>query len=121
LSISKDQAKINDFVRRYVDRSQVIHWNTIKLKGTSKTHQDMVYNVCWWLYKNGITFSTEVKFRTGYTPDIVCPTYVKPLIEIRYSESDERTAEKYERIPAELIDQIIYVDANKPFTEKMIQ
>lgn len=80
----------------------------------------MVNEVCWWLYTNNIPFATEVVFKSGYNPDIICPTHVRPIIEIRHSERDKQTLEKFNRIPDDLADQIIYVDTNKEFEEKMI-
>ena len=116
-----DQKKINDFVRQHVDKGQVIHWNSLKFTGTSKEHQDMVYNICWYLYQHDIPFATEVSFKSKYNPDIICPTWIKPIIEVRHSENDKRTLEKFVRIPNELSNQIIYVDSTKAFVDWMIQ
>ena len=80
----------------------------------------MIYEICWWLYKNNIPYSTNAEFKFRYRPDILCPTHVKPIIEVRYSETKKQTIEKFSRIPEELINDIIYVDANQEFQEKLI-
>lgn len=117
----KKQAKRrNDFAREYFDPMRVTHWNRIKPTGTSYEHYMMVSKVCWWLYKNGIDFCTEAKFKTGYEPDIVCPNHIRPIIEVRFSETDKETMSKFVRIPDELQNQIIYVDADKEFEEELI-
>lgn len=81
----------------------------------------MVYEICWWLYKNGIPFVTEPILKSGYNPDIMTPIGMpKKVIEVRCSETDKLTKAKEVRIPDELIDEIIYVDAGQKFTEKLI-
>lgn len=114
------EMKSSEFMREYADPSFRVSWNTIKLSGTSKEHQDMVYNICWYLYKNNIPFATEVRFSSGYRPDIVCPTHIKPIIEVRHSEEDKQTNEKFQRIPEVLHNKIIYVEAEEAFYEDLI-
>ena len=80
----------------------------------------MVYEICWWLYQNNIPFATETTFKSGYNPDIICPSHIKPIIEIRWSETEKKTLEKFSRIPEELHKQIIYVEAGQEFNELMI-
>lgn len=116
----KDLVKVSYFTRKYSDPSFPVRWGTVNFSGTSKEHQDMVYEICWWLHKNDIPFATEVRFESGYRPDIICPTHIKPIIEVRHSEEDKQTMSKFARIPEELQQQIIYVEAGQPFNEKLI-
>ena len=116
----KVQEAVNDFGRAYFTHKRVIHWNTVKFTGTDRKHQDMIYEICYWLYEQGIPFATEAEFTTGYRPDIVCPTHIIPIIEVRNTETDKRTTEKFGRIPDELVGEIIYVDADQEFSEELI-
>lgn len=117
----KQQRKINDFSRQYLDKSVVLHWNRIKPTGTSYDHFLRVCRICWYLHTHNIPYCTESKFVSGYEPDIICPTYIKPIIEVRHSETDKKTQEKIKRIPEELHDEIIYVGTDGEFKEEMIQ
>lgn len=110
----------SQFTREYASPSFRVDWDKVKFTGTSKEHQDMVYEICWWLYKNNIPFATEVRFKTGYRPDIIAPTHVKPIIEVRHSEDEEKTRSKFGNIPVDLHNKIIYVDASEEFDEKLI-
>jgi len=103
-----------------VDASNRLDWNTYNFDPTSEAHQDTVFRVCQYLYNNGYPFLTRPKFKSGYLPDVLCPTFHTPIIEVRESENDRRTIAKFEHIPKELIEKIIYVDANVEFSEEMI-
>jgi hypothetical protein len=119
MKVTKKQLDaIKSFEKDYIDRRYKPQWNVVKFSSTSYEHQRTVFDVCWWLYKNNIPFATETVFTSGYNPDIICPTHIKPVIEVRYSEKDKNTIEKFSRIPEELHNKIIFVDANKTFDEK---
>lgn len=120
LKTFRDQELINIFRRKYLDNRRVFHWNRIKPTGTSYEHFRMVCEICWWLHKNNIPFCTEAQFSSRYCPDVLCPSHVKPIIEVRSSESNEESDAKFARIPTELHDKIIFVEANEEFSEKMI-
>lgn len=112
---------LNEFKQKYLSLSYRVDWKPqVKFSGTSKDHQRMVFDICWWLYQNNIPFMTEAVFKSGYNPDIICPTHVRPIIEVRHSEGDKQTLSKFKRIPDELQDKIIYVDAGEDFVEELI-
>lgn len=119
---SRTLKKLNDFKNKYFSPYYRADWNVIHLSGTSKKHQDMVYEICWYLYTNKIPFITEPILKSGYNPDIVVPIGLpKKIIEVRHSENEKLTKAKEIRIPEELLDDIIYVEADQYFTEKLIQ
>lgn len=116
-----NQKELNEFKNKYLDLSYRTDWNKINLSGTSKKHQDMVYEICWWLYSNKIPFITEAKFKSKYKPDILVPYGLpKKIIEVRKSEKEKQTLSKLKRIPKELHNQIIYVEANQEFKSELI-
>jgi len=115
------QKILNDFSREYIDKRYRVDWNTVKLDtGNSVSHEMMKARVCYSLQKQGIPFACEVRFKTGYVPDIICPTHIKKIIEVRYSETDKLTSKKVVRIPESLINEIIYVNAKDNFEERDI-
>jgi hypothetical protein len=117
----KEQAIINTFKRTYFSSHYRSDVNTLSFSNTTKKHQDMVYEICWWLYKQEIPFFTTVKMKSGYCPDIVVPFGLpKKIIEVRHSEKEKQTRLKDVRIPEDLKDEIVYVDASKIFDPKMI-
>ncbi|MDP2692198.1 MAG: hypothetical protein Q8O88_01000 [bacterium] len=121
--ITKQRNIIREFETRYLDNQYKIDWNTIKLsRADGYKHNQMVANICVWLCHSNIPFATQCRFRkTSYRPDIICPLGIpKPIIEVRNTETEKRSKAKQIRIPAELHNSIIYVDANQPFKEEMI-
>jgi len=89
---------INAFKKRYADSSYRIDWDTVKYEeGNSVAHEMMKARICLELLKLGKPFATEVRFDSGYRPDIICPTHVKQIIEVRYSETDVETKDKIKR------------------------
>lgn len=119
---TKEKKRIGDFQKKYLDKSYKIDWNTIKLsKADGEAHNIMVANVCIWCIHNDIPFVTQCRFITGYRPDILCPIRMpKYIVEVRNTETEKESNAKLVRIPAELQNSIIYIDANKPFIEKML-
>lgn len=109
-----------EFAKKYLKPGKY-QWNVVKIKKTDGyPHNRMVFDICEYLLKEGIEFTTQAEFKTGYIPDIVCPNHIKPIIEVRNTETEERTNAKKIRIPKELQDKIIYVDATIPFDKKLI-
>src|SRR3990167_6385519 len=103
--------KAHEFVRKYCDYGYRIDWDVIKFsKADSSQHNLMVASICDWLLRNNIPFLTQMRFKTGYKPDILAPTHIKPIIEVRASETPKKSSEKEIRIPAELQGEIIFVD-----------
>lgn len=108
------QKKINDFVRRYVDKSQRVIWNAVKIqRKNSVEHHLGVSLICYWLAEMEVPFATEVKLKTGHIVDILCPTHIKPIIEYRHTETKESFEKKISRLPPELIREVIEVDKEK--------
>ena len=121
LSIKEKQC-INEFVNKYLDKNFRIDWNVIKLsRSDSYEHNKMVSDICLWLFHNNIPFTTQCRFNTQYRPDIMCPIrHIKRIIEVRHTETDKRSFEKFTRIPEELQNEIIYVDAKQIFKQELI-
>ena len=104
-----------------MDRAYKSDWNKLNFSGTSKEHQDMIYEICWWLYENNIPFITEARFTTGYRPDIIVPDGLpRQIIEVRHSEGSRQSVEKFSRTPEELLNEIIYVEAGQKFKKELI-
>ncbi len=118
MKLSRNQSIIvNSFKKNYLKTGQLICWNYAKYSKTSKEHQDRVNDICWWLYSNGIPFATEVDFKTGANPDIICPTIHK-IYEVRHSEKEETSKKKLLKLPEELRDWVVYNDTDKEFNYK---
>lgn len=113
---------IRDFFRRYVDTHFKNPRDTIRLSsGNTDAHNMRVCEVCVVLLKNKIPFYTEVKLKCGLRPDIVCPTHVKQIIEVMATETLKSYQEsKLPKLPEELEDEVLVIEAHKPFEPKMI-
>lgn len=116
----KTSKALNDFVREYGKVGFSPKWNWVKFQPVSDEHQQMVFNICWYLYKEGIPFATEFHMKSGYNPDIICPTHIVPIIEVRHSETEKKTLSKFTRIPEELQNKIIYVDSKAEWKPELI-
>lgn len=121
------QRKINEFSNNYLDYSYRRDWNSINISAAdSYDHNRMVFEICYWLLKNKIPFLTQARFKTGHRPDIITPTHIKPIIEVRNTEKEKNSLNKLKLVPIELQKEIIYVDCfnlNKEiieFNEKLI-
>ncbi len=116
------QDKINAFFRHYVDKSYKNPRDMIRLsRANSWQHNMRVCQVCCWLLKEGIPFWTEVRFKCGWKPDIVCPTHIKQVIEVFGTETRESfNKQKLPVIPGELASEIIFVDAKAKWSEELI-
>ena len=118
---TKDRKKVKQFIDTYINKKYSIDWNHIKLsRANGHAHNKMVCEICLWMLENNLPFATEVRCITHYTPDIISPLHIKPIIEVRNTETDKRTQEKFSRIPDDLMEQIIYVDAKQEFYSKLI-
>ena len=122
---SKDQETINVFFRSYVNSGHKTVMNAVRLSAEhTDEHRRCIFEVCNALLQAGIPFWTEVRLECGCIPDIVCPTHIKPIIEVLCSETPEMfTKLKLHKYPAELQDtkrNFIFVDAKVPFKESCI-
>jgi len=119
-----DQSIINDFFRNYVDRGYKNPKNSVRLSTDhTDAHRRTIFEVCNSLLSMGIPFWTEVRLSCGCIPDIVCPTHVKPFIEVLSSETEDDFEQlKLHKYPSKLRDRqhFILVDANKPYEERSI-
>ena len=88
-------------------------------KKADDSHRRMIFEICNWLYKNNVPFATSVTFKSGYKPDIICPTHIKPVIEVRATETEFQTIAKMDKIPAMLQNEIIYVSVYTPRVENI--
>jgi hypothetical protein len=122
---SKDQEIVNVFFRQYVDRGYKAVMNAVRLSAEhTDEHRRCIFDVCNTLLKAGVPFWTEVRLQCGCIPDVVCPTHIKPIIEVLCSETPQMFEElKLHKYPSELQDtkrNFIFVDAKVPFEERCI-
>lgn len=118
MKLTKQQGTIvNKFKKDYLKSGQLVCWGYTKYSKTTKEHQDRVNDICWWLYSNGIPFATEVEFRKGANPDIICPT-IRKIYEVRHSEKEFDSMNKLSILPEELHEWVVYSDTNKAFNYK---
>jgi len=121
---SAEQKEVNDFFRSYVDNVRYKNpMNSIRLNvDHTDEHRRMIFEVCNALIGERIPFWTEVRLKCGCIPDIVCPTNVKPVIEVLSSETvEDFYQKKHHKYPPELQNNsIILVDAKKKFEIKEI-
>ena len=121
---SEEQKEVNDFFRSYVDTQRYKNpMNSIRLNvDHTDEHRRTIFEVCNALIAERIPFWTEVRLTCGCIPDIVCPTNVKPIIEVLSSETvEDFYQKKHHKYPSELQnDSIILVDAKKKFEIKEI-
>jgi len=114
-----DQKTINGFFRNYVDNGYKNPMNSVRLnKDHTDAHRRTIFEVCNSLLSLGIPFWTEVRLTCGCIPDVVCPTHVKPFIEILSSETEDDFVNfKLHRYPSDLRSRksFILVDAKIPF------
>jgi hypothetical protein len=118
-----ENEKINEFLRKYSDLSFKHVRGAILFSKANKTpHNMMVAKICDYLLKNDIPFFTEFRMKDSkLRPDIVCPTHVKKIIEVFYSETiEDFNINKRPYYPLELQREFIFVDASKEFNERMI-
>jgi len=117
---NKDRTTINEFTKQYLDPSFKVSWNhIIPVKTDGRTHNNMVYEICMYLLENNIPFANQVRMKSGYKPDIICPTFHTPIIEVRDSETEKKTLIKMKRVPKELQKKIIYVDCCNEALEQL--
>jgi len=119
---SHEQKVVNDFFRSYVDRMYKNPMNTVRLNSEhTDEHRRAIFECCNALLAEGIPFWTEVRMKCGCIPDIVCPTHVKPMIEVLSSETMEMFRDlKLHKYPEELQGAFIFVDAKADFSTEMI-
>ncbi len=84
--------------------------------GETDEHIDMKLSICKYLKKYKLEFYSEAIFEeTGDIADIVVADW-KIIIEVFDSESKESMIKKQNKYPLD----VIFVDAKKPFDEKLI-
>jgi hypothetical protein len=103
----------NDFKRIYFNNSYRVNEGHIVLhKSDGKKHNNLINNICLeLLYEPNVRFVTQQRFKTGSRPDIFFVRGMHPfIIEVRDSETKEKSDSKLEKLPEELRDCVIYVD-----------
>jgi len=85
--MSKD---FSEWYRRNADPMCKPNFNRVHYrKGFTEDTMLTTQTVCFFLWKRGIEFATEVKLKNGLRPDIICPELHPSVIEIMDSETDE--------------------------------
>ena len=117
------QATINDFFREHVDESYRTVMNAIRLSVEhTDEHRRAIFEVCNCLLKHNLPFWTEVRLKNGSIPDVVCPTHIRPFVEVLCTETpkmfNETKLVRYE--PQFTSSDFIFVDAKVPFNDEMI-
>ena len=102
-----------------LDLMKCIKRNCIKLNTHNlKKHEEMKFQICWALAKEGKEFITEAIFHNGKRADVIdLDSHI--IIEILGTETEEECREKIKSYPK--LFEVIMVDSNKEFSEKMIQ
>ncbi len=121
----KEVVQINQFKQTHLNYSEKLSQNHIILSAANNAdddaHNKMVCDICRCLLRMKVPFYCEVQLKTGWKPDIIVPTHVKKVIEVFGSETKELfNLKKGHKVPEELRNEIIFVDAKKKFNEKMI-
>ncbi len=121
--MSYQQKLMNDFKRDYLAPYYRTDWNKINIsKADSYEHNLMVCKICLHLLYNDTPFLTQATFKSGLRPDIVVPFGLpKKILEVRASETEDRSIEKFSRIPEELHEEVLYVDAYEEFRPELLQ
>ena len=83
----------------------------------SEAHEDMKWEICKQLAKEGKHYITEAIFLNGQRADILVLDDLK-IVEILGSETPEQCKKKVESYPEGL--EIVMVDANAEFTKELI-
>lgn len=113
---------IRNFTRTYLDPSRKLDLNTIKVsQANTYEHNLRVCQICLTLLEAGIPFYTEATFKTGWKPDIVCPTHSYPIIEVFHTEDSQKfTHLKSHKVPIELQDEILFNRTENPFQKQQV-
>ena len=117
-----EQKIVNDFFRSYVNPMYKNPMNVVRLNSEhTEEHRRAIFECCNALLSHGIPFWTEVRLTCGCIPDIVCPTHIKPIIEVLCSETPQMFEElKLPKYPVELQKSFIFVNAKVPFEERFV-
>jgi hypothetical protein len=117
----KQQSEINEFMRKYADRSFKTPMNAVRLNSEhTDAHRRTIFEVCNALLAEGIPFYTEVRLTCGCIPDIVTPTHIVPFIEVLSSETMQMFVDlKLHKYPEEFqetyrsgkLKSFVFVDA----------
>ena len=113
------------FITNYVDN---IKYRTdegkIKLsKADGYKHNIRVCEICCKLIQETNTkFICQPRLKCGSRPDIIFFRGEEIfIVEVRNTEKDKRSKEKINKLPKELRQLIIYVEANKPLEEELVK
>ena len=115
------------FVDNFVDRNYRIDLGKIKISRADRyEHNIRVCEICCKLIEEKNTnFICQPRLKRRYgngRPDIVFNIgNVIYLVEVRYTETDKRSKDKLDKLPEELRDYIVYIDAKKPLEEEMVR
>ena len=105
------QSEINNFKRKYLDPNMRNEVNVIKHDpNTTPEHRRIVNDICEWAMTNKLSFYTRAYTQWGEIVDIVIPSLVRPLIEVRHSE-----LVKTKEYLSDYDGLRVYVDTNDPW------
>ena len=110
------------FVNTYVDKHYKIDEGKIKIsKSDGYKHNIRVCEICCKLIQEkNIKFITQCRLKGGSIPDIVFFRGNIPyVVEVRNTENDRRSKKKIEKLPYELREFVVYIDANKPLNKEI--
>lgn len=126
----KQQSEINEFMRKYADRSYKTPMNAVRLSAEhTDAHRRGIFEVCNALLAEGIPFYTEVRLTCGCIPDIVTPTHIVPFIEVLGTETmqmfEDLKLHKYpeefrQRYSSGKLKSFIFVDAKSKFDKEAL-
>jgi len=111
----KSQSFYRNFINSYFDKYHKVDEGVIKLsKADGNIHNILVCGICVKLLSEENTiFITQARLK-GCRPDVIFFRGNQVfIVEVRDSETDKKSIEKLEKLPEELREFVIYIDANK--------
>lgn len=106
--------KLSQLIRPSNRKENGLYWHFCE----TDAHVQMKLDICKWLKKNDYNFWTEAIFTDGIGRcDILTDYLGGVIIEVVNSESELSQEKKFNKYPL----QVIFVNANQEFTERLIQ
>lgn len=111
----KHRQVIRNNTARKVEQASKIHRNCIRVNSNNTIeHEQLKFEICYWLKKNGKEFITEAKFSDGSGIADILVLDDDIVIEVLHSETEERF--KTKNYP---VSDIIKIKTGEDFRRKL--